>query len=113
MYSIVKIGEKEVPMLAMASSAVYYKRVFGRDPIQTQVDNESNGQRVAFYAEMGFIMAMMAEANGNRDKLRKLNEDMYVEWLDQFSASDYNQAIVDIAQVYEAQQKPTSKGKNQ
>ena len=113
MYSTVKIGEKEVPMLAMASSAVYYKRVFGRDPIQTQVDNESNGQRVAFYAEMGFIMAMMAEANGNRDKLRKLNEDMYVEWLDQFSASDYNHAIVDIAQVYEAQQKPTSKGKNQ
>lgn len=113
MYSIVKIGDKEVPMLAMASSAVYYKRVFGRDPIQMQVDNESNGQRVAFYAEMGYIMAMMAEANRDRDKLRKINMDTYIEWLDQFAAFDYNQAIVQIAQVYEAQQKPTSKGKNQ
>ena len=113
MYDTVKIGDREVPMLAMASSAVYYRRVFGRDPLQTQVDLESTGQRVAFYGEMGYIMAMMAEAKGDRDKLRKLNEDGYIEWLDQFSATDYNLAIPDIAAIYEGQQKPSSKPKNE
>ena len=34
MFKVVKIGDKEVPMMAMASTDIYYKRVFGEDPLK-------------------------------------------------------------------------------
>lgn len=111
MFNVVKIGEKEVPMLAMASSAVYYKRVFGRDAIVVQADAKSQGELIAFYGEMGYIMAMMAEANGDRAKLNALNFDGYVEWLEQFNAVDYNTAISSIATLYEGNKRGTSERK--
>lgn len=111
MFREVKIGEREVPMLAMASANIYYKRVFGRDAIVVQADAATDGQRIAFYGEMGFIMAKMAEAQGDRKALLALNEEKYIEWLEQFDASDYNKAIADIAMVYEGQQAPDSTAK--
>lgn len=113
MFNIVKIGDKDVPMLAMASANIYYKRVFGRDAIVTQADVTTDGERIAFYGEMGYIMAAMAEANGDKSKLNALNFDSYVEWLDQFENSDYTGAIYEIAKVYEGQTKSTSKSKKE
>lgn len=111
MYSVVKIGDKEVPMLAMASAGVYYRHCFGRDAIMTQADATTPGQRLAFYGEMGYIMAMMAAAQGDRKKLLALNEETYIEWLEQFDAFDYNSAIAEIAMVYEKQNTTTVREK--
>lgn len=114
MFNIVKIGEKEVPMLAMASAAIYYKRVFGRDAIVVQADAKTDGELIAFYGEMGYIMAMMAKySSDDRAKLLEINFDSYIEWLDNFSSSDYNEAIVSIAQIYEGQNKVSSKEKKE
>lgn len=113
MFNIVKIGEKEVPMLAMASAAIYYKRVFGRDAIVVQADAKTDGELIAFYGEMGYIMAMMAKYRDDRAKLLEINFDSYIEWLDNFSSSDYNEAIVAIAQIYEGQNKVSSKEKKE
>lgn len=111
MYKDVKIGDKTVPMLAMASANIYYRHTFGKDAIVVQADATTVGQRLAFYSEMGYIMAMMAEAKGDRGKMMSLNEDSYVEWLDQFEAFDYTAALADIASVYEKQKLTTSKEK--
>ena len=113
MFREIKIGEKNVPMLAMASANIYYKHVFGKDAIVTQANAESAGERIAFYGEMGFIMAKMAEAKGDRGMLLKLNEESYIEWLDQFEVGDYNGAIKDMAELYEGQQATKSKAKNE
>lgn len=113
MFNVIKIGEKEVPMLAMASAAIYYKRVFGRDAIITQADAKTDGETIAFYSEMGYIMAMMAKYSDNRAKLNEINLDSYIDWLDQFEASDYNEAIIEIAKIYEGQNKVTSKEKKE
>lgn len=113
MFDVVKIGDREVPMLAMASADIYYKRVFGRDAIQTQSNAQNEGETIQFYADMGYVMAMMAEAAGDKAKLNAMNFDGYVDWLGQFTAADYHSAIVDIAKVYEGQNKPTSKAKKE
>lgn len=90
MFAKVKIGEKEIPMLAMASSNIYYKRIFGVDPIRQQADKDlSTGEQLEFAMQMGYVLAMAAEAQGNREKMLKLNEDTYLEWLDQFGNNDY------------------------
>lgn len=113
MFNVVKIGDTDVPMLAMASTDIYYKRVFGRDAIAAQADSKSDGELISFYGEMGFIMAQMAAANGDRAKLNALNFDSYVEWLDSFAVSDYHAAITDIAKIYEGQKKATSNPKKE
>lgn len=113
MYSVIKIGDKDVPLLAMASASVYYKRVFGRDAIVAQSDAKTDGETISFYGEMGYIMAAMAEAQGDRAKLNAMSFDKYVEWLDQFESADYNMAILEIAKVYEGQNKTTSESKKE
>lgn len=90
MFAKLTIGEKEVPMLAMASSNIYYKRIFGVDPIRQQADKDlSTGDQLEFAMQMGYVLAMAAEAQGNRKKMLELNEDTYLEWLDQFGNNDY------------------------
>lgn len=112
MFREVKIGDKTVPMLALASANIYYKRVFGKDALVLQANAETTGERIAFYGEMGFIMAKMAEAQGDRAKLLNLGEEQYIEWLEGFDTGAYNAAIKDMAELYEGQQVTKSKSKN-
>lgn len=113
MYHIVKIGDKEVPMLAMSSVNLYYKRVFGVDPIVLLGSTEElpTGDAVNLYMGMGFIMAKMAE--GNRDQMKRLNEDMYLDWLDGFDNAEMMAAIPDISAVYNGQNTSLSEKKTQ
>lgn len=113
MYKSVKIGEKDVPMLAMASVNVYYKRVFGVDPIVEQGNGMGRGEAVNFALQMGFIMAMMAEKNCKRADMLKLNEDAYLDWLDGFDNGDLIDAIQDIITVYNGQNKTKSREKKE
>ena len=59
MYKVVKIGDKEVPMLAMASSGIYYKRLFGEDPLKV-VTAQNDGDSTTLRFLMGFILAKQA-----------------------------------------------------
>ena len=105
MFTNVKIGDANVPMLAVASVNLYYKRTFGVDPIILQADKEmSAGENIQFYMQMGYIMAQMAAADGDGAKMLNLNEDTYIEYLD---------AITAISEVYNGQNQPTSKEKKE
>lgn len=98
MYKIVKIGDKEVPMMAMASSDVYYKRVFGEDPLKI-VTAQNTGDSTGLLFQMGFILAKQAELR-DRKKMMALTVNDYVDWLDQFEYSDYLESLDKIATVY-------------
>lgn len=103
MFAKVKIGEKEVPMLAMASSNIYYKRIFGEDPIRLQADKDlTSGEQIEFAMQMGFVLAKAAEAQGDRKKMLSLNEETYLEWLDQFGNDDYldPDVLANVVAVY-------------
>lgn len=114
MFRIVKIGDKEVPMLAMASVNIYYKRVFGIDPLVLQDGSRemTPGENINLYLGMGFIMAKMAELK-DRQKMRQLNEDDYIDWLEQYDNADLINAVVDIAAVYNGQNTSVSEKKSE
>ena len=58
MYRVVKIGETDVPMLALASVDVYYKRMFKEDPLSIMTSkNADEGEKTRIAFGMGFIMA--------------------------------------------------------
>lgn len=98
MYKVVKIGDKEVPMMAMASSDIYYKRLFGQDPLKV-VTAGDNGDNTGLLFQMGFILAKQAELR-DRKKMMTLTMDDYIDWLDTFEYSDYVEALDQVAVVY-------------
>lgn len=103
MYNIVRIGEKDIPMLAMASVDVYYRNIFHEDPIKLQTAKDlDEGDLIIFVQKMGFVMAKFAEVK-DRKEMAKLNEDSFLEWLDQFDRADYLNALGDIRMTYEGQ----------
>lgn len=114
MYKVVKVGEKEVPMLAMASANIYYKRVFGEDPIVLQADKDmSSGENINFCLRMGYILATCAKAKGDRAKLAEMSEDGFLDWLDQFDTAALVEASPEIATVYNGQGRSASVSKKE
>ena len=111
MYNVVKIGEKAVPMLSMASVDIYYRNIFHEDAIKLQSKEvKDEGDLINFVLKMGFVMAKFAELR-DRKEMNKLNEDSFAEWLDQFDRADYFNALPDVQATYEGQSITESESK--
>lgn len=103
MFNVVKIGDKPVPMLAMASTDLYYRNIFHEDAIKLQTRKDMDeGDLINFVMRVGFVMAKFSELK-DRKEMNKLNEDSYLDWLDQFERQDYLNALADIRMTYEGQ----------
>ena len=102
MYNVVKIGDKAVPMLSMASVDKYFKNIFGDDPIKMQAKGLDEAEAIDFISRMGYVMAKFAEIANKKDMV-KLNEDDYLEWLGQFERNEFFLALPDMQKTYEGQ----------
>lgn len=103
MYNVIHIGDKEVPMLSMASVDYYYKNIFHEDPIKLQVsDNNDVATMLSFMQRMAFVMAKFAEST-DRKNMMKLNEEAFLEWADGFERNELIEALPDIQSTYEGQ----------
>ena len=97
MFKVVRIGEKDVEMLANAASPYRYKRIFREDFIKAAFENNGKpAESLDLFTKMGYVMAMQAA----KADLDKLNEDTFLEWLEGFDAKELQDAIGDIAGVY-------------
>ena len=75
MYNVIKVGDKEVPMMSMASVDLYFKTIFHEDPMKIQSKPDfDTGDLLDFISKMGFVMAKFAELKSRKEML-KLNED--------------------------------------
>lgn len=111
MYGVVKVGEIDVPMLALASTDIYYKRIFRIDPFKLQSSKDyDTADAIQHFMRVGYVMAMQA-AKPNSEVL-KLTEDSYIEWLEGFDRSAYMQAVPMIQKVYEGNLETGSTQKN-
>lgn len=102
MYNVIKIGDKDVPMLAMASVDRYFYHVFHEDAMKAQLKAEDAADNINFVLRMGFIMAKFAELKDSAE-MRKLNEDSFDEWLAQFDRLDMINALPDMQATYNGQ----------
>ncbi len=111
-YKEIQIGEQKVPMQCKASVNLYYKQIFGEDPIIKQSDGDmTSGEGIIFAQQLAFVMAKAAEANGDRSKMLNLGMDEYIEWLDQFDFMDLQDALKDVMTLYAGGRKSTSQEK--
>lgn len=113
MFNIVKIGDHDVPMLAMASVDIYYKHCFGSDPLAVQTqENPPTSEVIELFQRMGFIMAKFAETKSRKEML-KLNEESFIDWIEQFDRTEMIEALPDIRAVYDGEKVTTSQEKKQ
>ena len=111
MIKTVKIGDQDVPMMAMASTDIYFNRIFHEDAIKIQTSNNvDEGDIILLFEKLGFVMAKHAELKDCKAMLA-LTEDQYIEWLEQFDHSDYIKAVMDIRSVYDGQKVGASRPK--
>ena len=91
-------------MLSLASVDYYYTQIFHEDPIkiQTRKNDLDEGDMVELMSKMGFVMAKFAELK-DRKKMRELNFDDYLEWLDQYDRAEFLEALGDIGTTYAGQ----------
>lgn len=93
MYKVIKIGAKDVPMLANGATPYRYKQIFRADYFKQVTEDNSPATSIDVFTKMGFVMAMQAE----KKDMRKVSEDMFFEWLEQFESMDISNACGEIA----------------
>lgn len=96
MYGVVKIGEKDVEMVANAATPYRYQAIFHKDFL-AEVSGAKEVYPQDFFARMGYVMAMQAS---KKTDLSKLNEETFLTWLSDFEPSDVFAAADAIADIY-------------
>ena len=105
MYNEIHIGQQTVPMLAMASIDDYYRNIFHEDPVKLQTAKDlDEGDLINFIEKMGFVMAKFAETK-NRKEMLKLNEDAFLDWLDQFDEFPMLEILTELFPIMSAAMK--------
>lgn len=112
MYREIKIGAKNVPMLANGATPIRFRMVFGKD-IMNEFNkvNDDMGKATDSISELAFIMAKAAEAQTEGKSLATLNQDTFVEWLEQFEPLDIVMSADDIVNLYLGNEKTLSEDK--
>lgn len=105
MFAKVEIDGKEVELVANAATPFRFKQVFHKDLLQI-VGNEKRAQEegAEIVMELAYIMANAAK----KADMNKLNEEMFIEWLEGFSPMAFMNAAGDIMDVYMGSSESTS-----
>ena len=109
MYREIKVGEQSIPMKATAATALRYRHVFGQDLMTEfqKVENDT-GLGMSALQQLAFIMACAADPEKD---MNRLNEEAYIEWLDNFEPLDFAEAAEDIIDLYAGNTKSLSEVK--
>ena len=101
MFKNIEVGGITVPMLANGATPIRYRHVFHKDIItEFQQAQEDYSKVVNSMPELAFIMAMQAKAQNGEVDLNLMNENTYLEWVEQFGAMDLPMASEQIINLY-------------
>lgn len=114
MLQTVKIGEKELSLLANAATPIRYKMVFGEDIMvafnQINGKKRDEGEILDISSQLAFIMNKQATCD--KEALKGLTKEVYIEWLEDFGPMDFVNASTEIFNTYLGTTGTTSKPKN-
>lgn len=109
MKGTVKIGEREIPMLANGATNIYYRQLTHKDLLSFFTKNSKqtvdDAENIDMLMPLAFVMAMQAEGKTS------LSNDDYVEWLAQFEPLQVEMALDSVMNIYTANKATTSTAK--
>lgn len=100
MFKVITIGDVPVEMKATGSTVIRYKQIFHRDYFR-DINDSDIADRIDVFTRMGFVMAKQAEGAD----MGKLNEDSFIDWLDQFDPLDVESATDQIMLFFAGSEK--------
>jgi hypothetical protein len=113
MRGTVKIGQRDVDMLANAASPFIYKKIFHKDFLMTVGTNyvDANGKQqtdvdTSAITEMAYVMHMQT-VKTFKEILDTATVDDFGAWVSEFEALDFAMAMTEIMGLYYQQQKTT------
>lgn len=107
MLRTIKLGDKDVEMKATASTDIYYRNIFGIDPIREQsAQGFGPADLICMMERMAFVMSM--QATRDRAAMGDLSPDSYLDWMDDFDRTDIMNAVPALRALYEGQKAPES-----
>lgn len=102
MLNTVKIGEKDVNLLANAATPIRYKMVFGDDLMVAfnQMDSKKRdtGEILNVVSQLAYIMNRQADCD--KRELATMSKESFIEWLEDFGPMDLVNASKDIIEMY-------------
>lgn len=105
MRGTVRIGERDVDMVANGATPFIYKRIFRRDFLTTTQTDDMN-----VYTELAFVMSQQA-VKPMSELLNNLTVDNFFEWVEGFEAMDIVNKAAEIFAIYQGQANPSSTSK--
>lgn len=112
MYANIRIGDKDVGMLANAASSYIYKQVFHEDLLKKFQAMGTDHLDEQIGEKLGFIFAKQAEVK-DPGELMKLTMTDFLAWLAEFDPLDLMMVSDEIADLYQRQKEGTSSPKDQ
>lgn len=103
----IKIGEDMVPMRATAATAYRYRQTFHGDLLTELAKEKPEQENVELIQRLAYIMSKSAE---NAD-MNGLNENGYIDWLEQFDPMDLLEAMPSVIGLYMESKSGASKAK--
>ena len=80
MYGVIKVGERDIPMLATAATPIRYRQVFKKNLLPYFMGKASDEDAAEMVGELAYIMAASASGEGSM----KISEEGYLSWLEGF-----------------------------
>lgn len=107
MYKVIEVGEHRVGMCANAATPYRFKQVFKKDLLQIMLDENSKDEEPDDVMKLAYIMTMQA----SKKDLTTINEESYIEWLEQFDLMDLYIASGEIMSLYQGNKKSEAEQK--
>ena len=98
--------DRTVPMLANAATPIRFKMLFHVD-LQSGIIGAEGGFDIDVVSKLAFVMAKQAA----KVDMSKLNEQQYVDWLEDFDSMAFVTAAQDIISIYTGSKDGNSKAK--
>lgn len=108
MRGTIKIGDKDVEMLANGASPFLYKRIFHRDFLIATGNKKEMDMDVI--TEMGFVMHLQTQKEF-KEILDSVTQADFYEWVGEFEALDLPMAAPNIFALYKGQEEITTTSK--
>lgn len=80
MYGVIKVGERDIPMLATAATPIRYRQVFHKNLLPYFMGKATDEDAAEMVGELAYIMAAAADGSNQM----KLSEEGYIKWLEGF-----------------------------
>ena len=97
MFKSLAIDGKEIELAANAATPFRFKQVFHKDLFAILGNEEkAESEGVEAVTQLAFIMAKQAE----KADMNKLNEDSFIEWLEDFGPMAFVESAENILNVY-------------